>query len=305
MSGQPGSRAEGRIEVTGGFVWYRIAGNGEGTPLIVLHGGPGGNSRYLYALDALAEDRPVVYYDQLGGGLSDHPDDCSLWTIARSVDELRRVREALGLTRTHILGHSYGGLVGLEYAIEGATGITSLVLSNTAVSVPRYVITVAEFCDRLPRDHKQTIAAALAGQLTASERLQHAVLAFQQRYLCRATPWPPVVVDGLSSINARVFMTQWGATPFAATGPLATYDRCADLSGLSCPVLFTTGHHDPVTPAHINADAAKVPTGQTMVFDGAHVPTIEAPAQYIQTVRRFLKRAEAIAPRRASAVVGP
>src|SRR2546425_3874548 len=76
---------QGYVQVTGGRVWYRIVGHGPKVPLLVLHGGPGAPSYYLEPLERLGDDRPVVFYDQLGCGRSDIPSDTSLWNVGRFV----------------------------------------------------------------------------------------------------------------------------------------------------------------------------------------------------------------------------
>ena len=106
---------EGFIDVPGGRVWYRVVGSGSGTPLLLLHGGPGVPSYYLKPLMALADERPVIFYDQLGCGHSDRPADSTLWTIDRYVEELDQVRRTLGLSQVHLLGHSWGTILANEY----------------------------------------------------------------------------------------------------------------------------------------------------------------------------------------------
>ena len=105
---------EGKIKVDGCDVWYRRVGSG-GVPLLILHGGPGAGHDYLEPLEALADERELIFYDQLGCGKSDMPDDTSLWTIERSVREVDMVREALGLDKVHLLGQSWGGWLSIEY----------------------------------------------------------------------------------------------------------------------------------------------------------------------------------------------
>src|SRR5437773_2264059 len=102
------SQREGFINVEGGRVWYRVVGDGPKTPLLLVHGGPGVNSLYLKPMAGLAVDRPVIFYDMLGGGKSDRPADTTLWRMDRFVDELSKLREALGLSEIHLYGHSFG-----------------------------------------------------------------------------------------------------------------------------------------------------------------------------------------------------
>jgi proline iminopeptidase len=105
------SPGEGFVDVSGGRVWYRVVGSGRGTHLLLLHGGPGVPSLYLKPLEGLADERPVIFYDQLGSGQSDHPKDSSLWTIERFVKEVGQVRKALGLDQIHLYGHSWGSML--------------------------------------------------------------------------------------------------------------------------------------------------------------------------------------------------
>ncbi|MCK9604314.1 MAG: alpha/beta fold hydrolase [Candidatus Omnitrophica bacterium] len=96
------------INVKGGKVWFRVAGKErKNTPLLVLHGGPGASWDYLQPLEALADERPVIFYDQLGCGNSERPLDKSLWTLSRYVDELETVVRELGLSSFHLLGNSW------------------------------------------------------------------------------------------------------------------------------------------------------------------------------------------------------
>ncbi len=125
---------EGFISVTGGKVSYRIAGDGPGIPLLVLHGGPGGASMESDPLRMLGEERPVIYYDQLGGGKSDSPKDSSLWTLERFVDELEQVRDYLGLEDVHILGHSWGTMLLGAYLLKKPKGVISAIFSSPALS---------------------------------------------------------------------------------------------------------------------------------------------------------------------------
>ena len=130
---------EGFIDVEGGRVWYEIAGSGSETPLRLLHGGPGATSGYLDPLRRLADERPVVFYDQLGCGKSDRPDDQSLWTVARFLRELQQVRDALELNEVHILGHSWGTMLAAEYMLTKPSGVKSLILASPALSIPRWL----------------------------------------------------------------------------------------------------------------------------------------------------------------------
>src|SRR5262249_38075847 len=145
-AGQPGPPAkpalqprEGFIAAPGGRVWYRIVGSGPGTPLLLLHGGPGASSLYLKPMEALGTDRPVIFYDQLGGGKSDRPTDRALWKLPRFVDELEAVRTALGLREVHLYGSSFGTLIIAEYLQRKPQGVRSVIFGSPAFSIPRWI----------------------------------------------------------------------------------------------------------------------------------------------------------------------
>ncbi|HEV8097947.1 MAG TPA: alpha/beta fold hydrolase, partial [Gaiellaceae bacterium] len=110
-------------------------------PLLCLHGGPGGSHLPLTALAPLAEQgRRVVFFDQLGSGESSRPDDPSLWTVETFVEQVRSVREGLGLERIHLFGSSWGGMLALEYAFTRPAGLSSLILNSTPTSAPRWAV---------------------------------------------------------------------------------------------------------------------------------------------------------------------
>src|SRR5438477_11181565 len=131
---------EGFVEVEGGRVWYEIVGSGRGIPMLVLHGGPGFTHEYCRSLEALADERPVVFYDQLGCGRSERPDDLSLWTVDRHVEELGQLRRGLGLERLHLFGQSWGTMLAAEYMLHAGTdGIAGAVFASPCISIPRWV----------------------------------------------------------------------------------------------------------------------------------------------------------------------
>ena len=133
--------AEGYIPFMGHKVWYRIVGDREEPgklPLLVLHGGPGAPHDYLEPLEEMAATgRRVIFYDQLGCGNSRLPEPApDLWTVPLFVDEVGVVRRALGLERVHLLGHSWGGILAIEYALKYQQHLKGLVISNMMASIP-------------------------------------------------------------------------------------------------------------------------------------------------------------------------
>src|SRR5436190_23703725 len=136
--------------------WYRIDGElrPDGpAPLVTLHGGPGATHDYLLALTDLADGRAVVFYDQIGNGRSTHYPQrgADFWTVDLFVRELHNLVGALGIAgRHHVLGSSWGGFLGQEYALTDPPGLRSLVLADTAASFPDFVAVANGLRGELP-----------------------------------------------------------------------------------------------------------------------------------------------------------
>ena len=147
---------EGFVSFRGYNVWYRVVGDRETPgklPLLCLHGGPGGTHDYLEPLEAMvATGRRVIFYDQLGAGNSDHPHNPSLWTVPLFVEELGIVCQALGLEHVHILGQSWGGMLGMEYALTQPPGLVSLIVADSPASMPQWVAEANRLRAELPSD---------------------------------------------------------------------------------------------------------------------------------------------------------
>ncbi len=291
---QPGIRTgEGYVSVPGGRVWYRIAGSGQATPLILLHGGPGGTSRGLRPLEALSDERPVIFYDQLGCGRSDRPNDKNLWRVERFVEELHRLRDALGLKRVHILGHSWGSMLAVDYMLTRPGGVRSLILAGPALSIPRYLEGVKALRAQLPQSVQDLLAQHEAAGTTDSKEYQDAATVFYRRHLCRLDPWPPEMSMTDSSFGTEVYNVMWGPSEFFATGPLKDYDRTSQLGTLRLPVLFTAGRYDETTPEQAEWYRTLVPGARIAIFEkSGHMTMLDEADRYVQVVREFLREIE-------------
>ncbi|WP_232285979.1 proline iminopeptidase-family hydrolase [Solidesulfovibrio carbinoliphilus] len=289
------------VDVPGGRVYCRTVGHGApGLPLLVLHGGPGVPHDYLEPLEALADERPVVFYDQLGCGLSDRPDDPALFTVSRFVAELDAVRRALKLSRLHLLGQSWGTMLAVDYLLEkGQAGVAGLVLSGPCLSARQFAADQREHLAQMPEDVRLAIAAAEATADFASPAYEAAVTAFYARHVCRLDPWPECLTRAIEKMGHPVYARMWGPSEFTVTGCLAGYDRTGDLGGLRLPALFTCGRFDEATPATTALYRSLLPGARLRVFeDASHEHHLERPGDYLETVAAFLRQAEAGPPGR-------
>ena len=284
---------EGFVAVTGGRVWYRIVGEGAGTPLLLMHGGPGVPHDYLEPLEALGDERPVVFYDQLGCGRSDLPDNPSLWRLERFVAEAAQLRTALGLERVHILGQSWGTILATEYLLGKPAGVQCVVMANPCLSVPRYLADMKRLCAELPTAAREAIARAEAQGGEETPEYQIAAFEFYRRHVCRLETWPAALNRSVAGMGAQPYMTMWGANEFTCTGNLHEYDSTARLGEISIPALFLAGRFDETTPESTAWYQSLVPGSELAIFEhSSHMPQLEEPARYLAVVRDFLRRAD-------------
>lgn len=285
---------EGFADVPGGRVRYHISGAEEsGIPLLVLHGGPGCTSDYLEPLAALG-GRPVVFYDQLGCGDSDRPDDSSLWTLERYVEELAAVREALGLDCVHILGQSWGTMLAVEYMLtHRPDGVESLVLSAPCLSASRWAADGRRYLRALPEIHRDAILRAEDTGTYDDPAYQEAMMAYYRRHVCRTDPWPDCLMRTFERLNTAIYLQMWGPSEFTITGSLGGFERAERLRKIPVPALFTCGEFDEATPATTAYYHSMMPGSEVAVFDGAaHEHHLEATAAYLAVVREFLAKVE-------------
>jgi proline-specific peptidase len=282
---------ERRVEVTGGSVWTARLGPDEGTPALLLHGGPGAASDYMHPLaERLADHRPVVVYDQLGCGRSDIPDDTSLWTVDRSVAEVDQVRAALGLERCHLLGQSWGGWLAIEYMARGTLGVERLVLASTSASIPEFMAGARGLIEALPEPHRTVLIELGAKGQYDHPDYQAAVDVFYHRHLCRADPWPDALMRSSAQMDGnQVYLTMNGPTEFDVIGRLREWDRTADLGRIDVPTLVTCGRYDEITPSCSETITHGIPGARMHVFErSAHCAHLEEPDDYARVVEAFL-----------------
>jgi L-proline amide hydrolase len=272
---------EGRLPFRKHETWYRVVGDGEAPgrlPLLVLHGGPGSSHDALEGLGALAEQgRRVVFYDQLGGGNSDKPDDPSLWTVGTFVKQLGSVREALGLDRIHLFGSSWGGMLALEYVLGRPKGLAGLVLNSTPTSAPRWAEETRRLHTELP--------PGLDEQAAEKE--------FWRRHICRVVPEPEALGRSRAKFGKQVYETMWGPNEFTVTGTLKDWDVIERLGEIELPTLITSGRYDECTPALVEPLHHGIRGSEWVLFEeSSHTALLEETERYLEVVGSFLLRLE-------------
>lgn len=287
-------REEGFVNVTGGKIWYEIYNkDASGTPVIVLHGGPGSSSYSLQGLKELSKDRPVILYDQLGCGRSDRPEDESLWKIERFVEELGQIREALNLEEVNILGHSWGTTLAAAYALTQPSGVKSIIFSSPCLSAPLWEQDQKRNIEKLPKEVQETIIRCEENGETDSEEFKKAIEEFNKNFVCRLDPFPEWLKEGRKYRNPEVYEIMWGPSEFTVKGNLKTFDCTSQLKEISCPTLYTCGRYDEATPESTEYYSSLTPYSRIHVFENsAHMPYVEEPQEYLRVIGDFLKSVE-------------
>lgn len=285
----------GFLPVEGGRVWYEVHGKGMGTPLLVLHGGPGIPHDYLANLALLGDERPVVFYDQLGCGQSDRPDDLALWTRERFARELADVRAALSLEDVVLFGHSWGSVLAVDYlsglAGERPAGVRGAILAGPALNFPRWIADSRRLMAMLPPEVGQAIEEGERTGETESEAYQAATQVYYRNFVCRADPWPPELERAFAGLGEQVYGTLNGPSEFTITGPLKDVDVSAQLGALDLPLLLICGEHDEATPEATRSYGALAPRADVVVVEGAaHVANYDRPEEYMAALRGWLRR---------------
>ncbi len=291
---------EGHIPFHGYNTWYRIVGEHEEPgklPLLVLHGGPGATHDYLESLEAMASTgRRVIFYDQLGCGNSDHPHNPSLWTVELYVEEVDAVRRALGLDHLHLLGQSWGGMLGMEYALTQPSGLASLVVSDSPANMRQWVEEANRLRSDLPPEVQETLSRHEEAGTTDDPAYEAATQVFYRRHVCRLDPWPDYVRRAFAKLaeNPEVYNAMNGPNEFHVIGTLKDWSIVDRLGEIRVPTLLLSGRYDEATPAIVETIQQRIPGSEWVIFEqSSHMPHAEEPERYMQVLDGFLSRVEA------------
>jgi len=285
------------IRVDGHKVVAYSFGSGPET-VLCLNGGPGLPCDYLRDAHSCLIDQGyrVVAFDQLGTGASDRPTDPALWTITRYVEEVETVRQALGLGRVHLLGHSWGGWLSVEYALTHPEALNTVILEDTAADIPHLIGELERLRAALGPE-----TVAMMQRHEAEGTLEHpvyqaAITILNHRHVCRLDHWPAPVKRSLDDWNMGPYGTIQGPNEFLYTGNLKDWNRLPDMRRITVPVLITCGEHDELTPACALRMKLALPNAKLHVFpNSSHMPFYEEPHAYYPVLLDFLKAHRATA----------
>jgi proline iminopeptidase len=299
---EPGPEAAGvkRIPIhtpKGDFkVWTKRFGENPQIKLLLLHGGPGATHEYFEALESTLAARGIefIYYDQLGSVYSDKPTDASLWTIDRFVDEVEQVRLALGLDKDnfYLLGHSWGGILAVEYALRHGEHLKGLIISNMMMSIPDYnhyaeAVLAGQMDPAVVTEIK---AIEARGEYESPRYMELLIPNFYHAHICRLADWPDAVTRSFDRINRQIYVLMQGPSEFGASGLLEKWDRKADLPRLAMPTLVIAGAHDTMDPEHLRWVSTQVQHGSFLLCpNGSHLAMWDDQQTYVHGLTGFLE----------------
>jgi len=280
-------------------VWVKRVGNNPDLRVLLLHGGPGATHEYLEACDSYlpAAGIEYYYYDQLGSGFSDHPDEPSLWEVDRFVAEVEQVRQALSLDRHCFVlyGQSWGGILAIEYALRYQQHLRGLVISNMMSSVPDY----NAYAERVLMPQMDQAALAEIKSLEAAGQIEdprYMELLNEQHYIRHvlripAAEYPDPVQRAFAHINPAIYVSMQGPSELgiSADAKLVDWDRSADLTSIEVPTLVIGAEHDTMDPAHLRMMAGRLPAGRYLHCpEGSHLAMYDDQETYFGGLVDFL-----------------
>ena len=277
--------------------WYRVTGDLSSglTPLVVAHGGPGCTHDYVIALAQLAErGRPVVHYDQVGGGRSTHLPEKGgdFWTVELFLREMENLLVHLGINdRYYLLGQSWGGMLGAEHAIRRPAGLRALVISNSPASMALWASEAKVLRGQLEPDVEAALDRHEAAGTTDDPEYLAATGVYYDLHVCRVVPNPPEVVRTFEMMkkDPTVYTVMNGPNEFFCIGTLRDWSVVDDVHKITAPTLLASGRFDEATPATVQPFFDNIPDVRWEIFENSsHMPFIEEPERYLEVVGSFL-----------------
>ncbi|RYD96295.1 MAG: alpha/beta fold hydrolase [Sphingobacteriales bacterium] len=259
-------------------VWTKRFGNNPRIKILLLHGGPAFTHEYMECFESFfpKEGFEFYEYDQLGSYYSDQPKDSSLWTTERFVEEVEQVRKAIGADSSnfYVLGNSWGGILGMEYALKYQNHMKGLVVANMVASIPDYVKYANEVLapQMDPKVVAEIHAIEARGEYDSPRYEELLMPNFYAKHICRLPEWPEPVLRSFKHANKVIYTLMQGPSEFGASGRLAGWDRKADLKNITVPTLMVGAQYDTMDPKVMEAQSKAVKNGAYLYCpNGSHM----------------------------------
>ena len=280
-------------------VWTKRIGNNPKIKVLLLNGGPGATHEYFECFENFlpAEGIEFIYYDQLGCGNADNPNDTSMWDLPRYVEEVEQVRKVLKLDNTnfYLLGHSWGGILAMEYATKYQNNMKGLIISNMMASCPEYGKYADEVLSKqmAPEVLKEIRDIEARKDFSNPRYMELLIPNFYEKHILRfpAKDWPEPVNRSLGKTNQSLYVTMQGPSEFGISGKLEKWDRKADLKNVKIPTLVIGAKHDTMDPKHMEEISKILPNGSYLFCPkGSHMAFYDDQKTYFAGLISFLKK---------------
>jgi proline iminopeptidase len=284
------------IPVVGGKykVWTKRIGSGP-VKVLLLHGGPGYPHDYLEAMESFLPQAGIemYYYDQLGVGNSDIPDDPALWTLPRYLNEVEEVRQGLGLDHFVLYGHSWGGMLAIEYALNYQQHLRGVVISNVTPGIQSYIKRISALKSQLlsPESLARFNALEAAKDYDNPDYTRIVMEDLYPQMLCRLKPWPESLNRAFRLGNEKIYNQMQGKSEFEVTGNLKDWERWDRLHEIKVKALTIGANHDEMDPDDIRKMATMMPNAEAAICpNGSHLALWDDQAIYFRHLLAFLKK---------------
>lgn len=280
-------------------VWTKRIGNNPKIKLLLLNGGPGATHEYFECFENFlpAEGIEIIYYDQLGCGNSDNPNDVELWDLGRYVEEVEQVRKALNLDASnfYVLGHSWGGILAMEYTLKYQHNMKGLIISNMMSSCPEY----GRYADEVLAKQMDPKVLAEINKIEAAKDfanpryMELLIPNFYEKHILRfpSKDWPEPVNRSFAKMNQSLYVTMQGPSEFGISGKLEKWDRKTDLKKITIPTLVIGAKYDTMDPNHMSAMSKLVQNGTYLYCSkGSHMAFYDDQKAYFEGLIAFLNK---------------
>ncbi|TCZ74116.1 proline iminopeptidase-family hydrolase [Flaviaesturariibacter aridisoli] len=290
------------IQTPGGTfnVWTKRFGNNPRIKVLLLHGGPSFTHEYMECFESFfpREGFEFYEYDQLGSYYSDQPKDSSLWTTERFVEEVEQVRKAIGADSSnfYVLGNSWGGMLGMEYALKYQQHMKGLIVANMVASIPDYV----QYANNVLAPQMDSGVLAEIRAIEAKHDFDNPRYEellgpnFYAQHICRINPMPEPVLRSFRHHNKEIYTMMQGPSEFGASGRLANWDRKADLKNINVPTLMVGARYDTMDPKVMEEQSKQVKNGSYLYCpNGSHMAMWDDQKVFMTGVIDWIRKVDA------------
>ena len=279
-------------------VWTKRIGNNPKIKLLLLNGGPGMSHEYFECMESFLPKEGIefIYYDQLGTGFSENPNDTLMWDLPRYVEELEQVRVALKLNKDnfYLLGHSWGGILGMQYALKYQDNLKGLVVSNMMASCPKYGEYSKVLAKQMDPKILKTIQDLEAKKDYGNPKYMELLMAnFYNQHILRkpVNDWPEPVNRAFGRLNQSLYITMQGPSELGISGKLTNWDVSKELKNIKVPTLVIGAKYDTMDPEYMKWMASEFPIGSYLYCpNGSHMSMYDDQETYMKGLIEFLKK---------------